>query len=796
MPEFDEPGSKVAQFYGNSELMNKAIQMDGLSWFRKRKGQPILKPRKSTMKLEGRSYLVANCTHANTDVMKKYVISSDDRMYVIYISNGVIQDEDILKSQKRQKINDDTANLVRQALVGRNVKNAEIVLRQQNVEVSLKQITNQARNVSSSMKTKRGIRPATIPSDLAEFARKTPNSEFFSSSSEYRLIVGDEDLISVYINNLPTAKKLNRYRNQFENLETWSSGDLNDYLDKNASYFNSGIDERMVGQLQVDCTFDLSSCYVTLLTADMPHFLTKSSGKIRYMALAFMLHSSKSGCHHEAFGQFIQSNFERLDKTGRKKVPSICTDGETSFKYYRMGAHMEMAIELRCEIHRRSNLVQRFGKDTCRDSVLKKMFGKMDGDRYLKRGIFNSFSLDQYERKLEKSDMESNLKDWLTQNKVELFETHSMKSKLLAGIVVQFSTTNKVECINSKLKTFILRPESGRVCAEKIMLMIEEEKRAVLRSVTHGDDRLIIYDRYKSTEDMSVSEKAKHLAKLGLRNLYSVIYEIPPELKIHFFDVCLNDVQALNVVELGDRKFLVPKSVQSSEFVQVNFDDETQLMKCSRYQCHLKLPAVCIHLSAAISRVERTTRQNFFDSFKDYCESVSKRKSERSMEKVGQAKRFKRKFKQFSKKNHSRTIQGIASDPELSDEPVQNDTEIMPVSEDEMSAIIMTSGDVSAAEKSENDDEDDSSVTSFKQSSASSAPLTLKQKFHKGYMYKSQSDDEDDVLADDKTSAESTTIASVSFETESTTGVEEWNSETRSPRPKRHRGPPMRYTGS
>lgn len=48
----------------------------------------------------------------------------------------------------------------------------------------------------------------------------------------------DEDLLGLYLNGIPTVKKLNVYRNQFEDIDSWTSSDFNDYYDLHSDTFD------------------------------------------------------------------------------------------------------------------------------------------------------------------------------------------------------------------------------------------------------------------------------------------------------------------------------------------------------------------------------------------------------------------------------------------------------------------------------------------------------------------------------------------------------------------------------
>ncbi|CAO4377274.1 unnamed protein product [Caenorhabditis nigoni] len=661
-------GSKIAKFAGELDDLNKMVLKDGMRWFKNKTGEKRVKPRKSTIILDGEVLVSVNCVNVDTDTLKKYVIFSekDSSVYAIYV-NSIAVDVSHYLNLKKPKISEETAKLVREHLASRTVASTETILRLNNINVSTKQITNQCRYVSSVSKLKRGIRPVTVPNELAEFARTNENSFFFSSNSEYRLIYLDCDLLSIYINNLPSSRKLNSYRSELEDIEQWTSSTFHEYLASNEEFFTSGIDNRFTGQIQIDVTFDLCSAYVTVLSADLPHFITKSSQKIRYSMLGFMIHNSKHAAHHEAFAEKIAETFENFDKTKKKRVPSIVHDGELALNAYSNGWHMQDAMVLRCEMHRKSNIMQRFGPSVCTESTLRRIFGKIEDGRYLKRGILNTFSIEEFVKKVEKANIHDDVKMWLVDNQDELFLHHSLRSKLMAGVSVQYSTTNKIESMNAKLKTFITRPESGRYCAEKIVELIEDEKRHIIQSVVSGDDRLVSFEKFANMEQLTVIEKSNQLAKLGIQNQFSVIFKVPEQLKQHFATISIKEVENLKLFENSD-EMLISKSSQSNVFIKVDIEDG--LLRCTNSSCAAKIPTACNHLAAVIANATSEDRIVYFAAWQKQCEKMTIRMSERSKETKGQARRYKRKFNKFSKTNFSRTLNGvvITDSEESSDE--------------------------------------------------------------------------------------------------------------------------------
>ncbi|UMM19484.1 hypothetical protein L5515_015063 [Caenorhabditis briggsae] len=210
----------------------------------KGKGRKVVKPRKSRLIIDDeREFVVANCASPTRDDLKN--------MCSVNSVNLKRSDMPTIKT----RIPSEVLKSVRKTLSGKSILSAYRELQSEGIDVSYEQVKNQARNVMDVKKTKRGMRPVTTPSSLSNFAQENPISEFNSSGPEFRMMYVNENMFSIYVNNLPSEKKLRKYREQFEDDESWTSADLNEYLDSNSDNFNSGLDCRVLGQLQVDTTF-------------------------------------------------------------------------------------------------------------------------------------------------------------------------------------------------------------------------------------------------------------------------------------------------------------------------------------------------------------------------------------------------------------------------------------------------------------------------------------------------------------------------------------------------------------
>uniref|UniRef100_A0A8R1HVB4 Uncharacterized protein n=1 Tax=Caenorhabditis japonica TaxID=281687 RepID=A0A8R1HVB4_CAEJA len=157
MPVFTKPCAMFSCFkmqYHTDSPDRVAINMDQLPWYRKKKSEPEIKPRRHrTVLNDGRVFHVFNCVSPTFTFFKKYVVTSPgvDKFFVVYLSTKPIKN--YIKFHKPQKMSESLVKEVRSALDGRSISDALKLLAETNSDVTMRQVRNQARNVDTLIRT-------------------------------------------------------------------------------------------------------------------------------------------------------------------------------------------------------------------------------------------------------------------------------------------------------------------------------------------------------------------------------------------------------------------------------------------------------------------------------------------------------------------------------------------------------------------------------------------------------------------------------------------------------------------
>ncbi|CAP26665.1 Protein CBG06341 [Caenorhabditis briggsae] len=434
LPVFSEPSVKFAKFRNEDHKL-----CDGLSWWKTTNGRKI-RPRPRKIEYDGCSYRYYNCINPNDDAFKKFEIypEKEEFFFVVYVSQNGRMDYDVLKSSKPNRLTEAECQLIHRSLKGRTVKGAFEDLKSGALNFSTRQIRNQMKYQPDCVKSKRGRVSVTTPESLASFGTEN-GFRLFSSDNQFGAIYLDSDTLNLYMNSLPTKQTVLEYRKLLTGCEDWTSEEVNDFLSCYSPTANSGIIKHMAGQLQIDSTFDLSDCVVTTISGDIGDFTSRCSGKIRHVLLGFMISSSKNALNHKSFAREIDDFFLQVDPMRKKSIPSLMTDGEESFKYYSKMKYLEDTQVLRCLVHRRNNLTFIQSKKNISQSDLNKIFGRQIGDE-VENGIFNVMSSEAMEAEIVKCNFAPALKKWLLDRKEDLFSTHSLRSRLMAGLLLNYES--------------------------------------------------------------------------------------------------------------------------------------------------------------------------------------------------------------------------------------------------------------------------------------------------------------------------------------------------------------------
>ncbi|CAP21553.1 Protein CBG00011 [Caenorhabditis briggsae] len=610
LPVFSEPSVKFAKFRNEDHKL-----CDGLSWWKTTNGRKI-RPRPRKIEYDGCSYRYYNCINPNDDAFKKFEIypEKEEFFFVVYVSQNGRMDYDVLKSSKPNRLTEAECQLIHRSLKGRTYP------------------PNQ--------------KPDEVSAGLCE-VEEGPHNQFGA-------IYLDSDTLNLYMNSLPTKQTVLEYRKLLTGCEDWTSEEVNDFLSCYSPTANSGIIKHMAGQLQIDSTFDLSDCVVTTISGDIGDFTSRCSGKIRHVLLGFMISSSKNALNHKSFAREIDDFFLQVDPMRKKSIPSLMTDGEESFKYYSKMKYLEDTQVLRCLVHRRNNLTFIQSKKNISQSDLNKIFGRQIGDE-VENGIFNVMSSEAMEAEIVKCNFAPALKKWLLDRKEDLFSTHSLRSRLMAGLLLNYASTNRIENLNSRIKIAIPRKLNGRTCLDKLLEFIEDEKKEFCKSILTGKSELIRYANFKKTGILSAQSQVKALQKHGFRTFsLSHVFEmpktvwrsVPKQMKI-------GEVFNKNVIYHKSGQYLVEKDDKSFFVVKTT---ETNI-ECKDPKCASKPAITCSHVFAVLSTLPTKKCQEVLNIREKFLISLSRSLQIKSINDGKDAKRYpNRKYSKRSHNNGGRTV--------------------------------------------------------------------------------------------------------------------------------------------
>lgn len=172
------------------------------------------------------------------------------------------------------------------------------------------------------------------------------------------------------------------------------------------------------------------------------------------------------------------------------------------------------------------------------------------------------------------------LKNWIRERIESLFESNSLKAKLLSGMLVHRVTTNRIECVNGTIKLSITKPECGYTAVLKLIQFIDgnyyisafqlyerflsDELRSMVNAVITGEDETVIFEDFNpSLKTASLKDQMKALNVLGIDAVTSLL-KIPPNIQSCFNDIDFTSLLNLRVVILvhQTRNFLSKQPVQ------------------------------------------------------------------------------------------------------------------------------------------------------------------------------------------------------------------------------------------
>lgn len=212
------------------------------------------------------------------------------------------------------------------------------------------------------------------------------------------------------------------------------------------------------------------------------------------------------------------------------------------------------------------------------------------------------------------------LKNWIRERIESLFESNSLKAKLLSGMLVHRVTTNRIECVNGTIKLSITKPECGYTAVLKLIQFIDgnyyisafqlyerflsDELRSMVNAVITGEDETVIFEDFNpSLKTASLKDQMKALNVLGIDAVTSLL-KTPPNIQSCFKDIDFTSLLNLRVVP-SDSEFLV-QTAGTKDYVTVSHEEN--FLKC--WTCK-KVPDVCSHVVAALLSLDESTRDLF-----------------------------------------------------------------------------------------------------------------------------------------------------------------------------------------
>ncbi|CAO4384876.1 unnamed protein product [Caenorhabditis nigoni] len=483
----------------------------------------------------------------------------------------------------------------------------------------------------------------TTPESLAELAFEKDIS-IFTTGSWFGLVYIDTDLIKCFVKGLPRSEDVDDYRNALSDCSSWDQSKLNDFIASYRKETNSGIIERMAGQLQLDSTFDLCDLVVTVLSGDFGAFRTLNSGKIRHSVLGFMLSTSKCAAVHEKFAEEIDRTFLKVDPRMKKTVPAFVVDGEDSFQVYSNLKYLEKTQKLRCSIHRRQNFQDASKSHKLDIKIVEAVFGKTESNGEVMGGCLNVLNKTQLQAGISAIQCDPCRKKWLMDRIDDLFDTHSIPSRLNGGFVLNYITTNRIECLNSRIKIDFGPKTNGKKCTEKLIEFINNISN-------------VSYNKYKQIGATSAHARASRLVEEGF-----VDFCVP-----YALDVPRNIWKSVqNGLSL---KTVFTKKVyfhSEDEAAVENNDGYTKVNVTEAYCCDKKCAknasVICIHLISVGAHLSQGKVQKFYYQLERKISELSRKTITKAKNDGRVSRRFPgRKYTAFSHDNASRTIKRFVS---------------------------------------------------------------------------------------------------------------------------------------
>ena len=158
----------------------------------------------------------------------------------------------------------------------------------------------------------------------------------------------------------------------------------------------------------------------------------------------------------------------------------------------------------------------------------------------------NCLSIDEMKSKLASLPIPHTRKMWLMERMDSLYKYHSLKSRLRAGLLLNYATTNRTENVNSRLKLEITRRIDGKRCTQQLLkfidsktgqsvshklLIFSDEKRELCKAILDGNSEVVSTNHFRSSSHATPESRAKKLMEIGFHTFpVAFVFNVPQDL--------------------------------------------------------------------------------------------------------------------------------------------------------------------------------------------------------------------------------------------------------------------------
>ncbi|GMT26468.1 hypothetical protein PFISCL1PPCAC_17765, partial [Pristionchus fissidentatus] len=205
------------------------------------------------------------------------------------------------------------------------------------------------------------------------------------------------------------------------------------------------------GIAQLDVTFSLAQgYYVSVFGMESRDIRYRCSGKHVLAPVAIMVSTHHNGRAMRYFGEFLDEVID--DKSLRLR--SLTCDGESSFNQFLKAEFCSGAKRIDCSLHIKKNMLQ--GGLTRKEAAqaMQALFGSIDEYGLLCGGALNKSGEEDIRKSLDDATITDKAFDWVMERLPRLICRLGMSARIDAGLGISIPTSNRIENVNSQLKSF------------------------------------------------------------------------------------------------------------------------------------------------------------------------------------------------------------------------------------------------------------------------------------------------------------------------------------------------------